>query len=147
MQKITPFLWFDHQAEEAAKFYASVFKNARVGKIVLYGEAGPGPKGSVMTVTFKIAGQEFVALNGGPVFKFTPAISFVVHCKTQKEVDHLWEELSAGGEKSQCGWLADKFGVSWQIIPPGFLKKMLAAESPEGVASPSTQRPAPSGSR
>ncbi len=130
MQKITPFLWFDHQAEEAAKFYTSVFKNARVGQIARYGETGPGPKGSVMTVSFKIAGQEFVALNGGPIYKFTPAISFFVRCRTQKEVDYYWEALSAGGEKIQCGWLTDKFGVSWQIVPSIMDKLLLYEKNP-----------------
>jgi len=129
MKKITPFLWFDHEAEEAAKFYTSVFKNAKVGKIARYGDAGPGPKGSVMTVTFKIHGQEFVALNGGPMYKFTPAISFAVDCKTQAEVDHLWDKLSSGGKKSHCGWLEDKFGVSWQIVPSG-LVSILTGRNP-----------------
>lgn len=117
MQKITPFLWFDGRAEEAMNFYTSTFKNSKVGRISRYGEAGPGPKGSVMTATFQVEGQEFVALNGGPLFKFTPAISFFVNCETQQEVDELWEKLSEGGEKQQCGWLKDKFGVSWQIVP------------------------------
>ncbi len=116
-QKITPFLWFDNQAEEAANFYVSIFKNSKVVNITHYGEVGPGPKGSVMTVTFQLYGQEFVALNGGPQFKFTEAISFVVNCETQEEVDELWEKLSEGGEKGQCGWLKDKYGVSWQIVP------------------------------
>src|SRR3979411_1432576 len=117
MQKITPFLWFDDKAEEAMNFYVSIFKNSKVGKVTRYGDAGPGPKGSVMSATFQLEGQEFYALNGGPQFKFTPAISFFVNCETQAEVDELWEKLSAGGKKSQCGWLDDKFGVSWQIIP------------------------------
>lgn len=117
MQKITPFLWFDNKAEEAMNFYVSVFKNSKNVSITRYGEAGPGAKGTVMTARFLIEGQEFVALNGGPVFTFTPAISFVVNCETQEEVDRLWEKLSEGGEKQQCGWLKDKFGVSWQIIP------------------------------
>jgi len=117
MQKITPFLWFDGKAEEAMNFYTSIFKNAKVGNITRYGDAGPGPKGSVMSATFELEGQEFFALNGGPQFKFTPAISFFVKCKTQGEVDRYWEALSAGGEKSQCGWLTDKFGLSWQIVP------------------------------
>jgi predicted 3-demethylubiquinone-9 3-methyltransferase (glyoxalase superfamily) len=121
MQKITPFLWFDDKAEEAVKFYASIFKNSKIGIITRYGEAGAEvsgrPKGTVMTVTFQLEGQEFLALNGGPHFKFTEAISFVVNCKTQKEVDELWEELSKGGEKGQCGWLKDKYGLSWQIVP------------------------------
>jgi predicted 3-demethylubiquinone-9 3-methyltransferase (glyoxalase superfamily) len=121
MQKITPFLWFDNQAEEAAKFYTSLFKNSRIGKIARYDEAGEKvsgrPKGSVMTVEFQIEGQEFVALNGGPHFKFNEAISFVVNCNTQAEVDRFWKKLSAGGKKVQCGWLKDKYGVSWQIVP------------------------------
>ncbi len=117
MQKITPFLWFDNQAEEAVKFYTSIFKNSRIGKIAPYGDAGPGPKGSVMTVEFQLEGQEFVALNGGPHFKFTEAISFVVNCKTQAEVDKFWKKLSAGGKEVQCGWLKDKYGLSWQIVP------------------------------
>jgi predicted 3-demethylubiquinone-9 3-methyltransferase (glyoxalase superfamily) len=117
MQKITPFLWFDGQAEEAMNFYVSTFKNSKPGKVVRYGDAGPGPKGSVMTVTFQIEGQEFYALNGGPVFNFTPAISFFVNCETQQEVDELWDKLCAGGKPNRCGWLQDKFGISWQIIP------------------------------
>jgi predicted 3-demethylubiquinone-9 3-methyltransferase (glyoxalase superfamily) len=117
MQKITSFLWFDGKAEEAANFYISIFKNSKMGKITRYSDAGPGPKGSVMSVTFQIEGQEFFALNGGPQFKFTPAISFFVNCETQQEVDDLWEKLSAGGRADRCGWLQDKFGLSWQIIP------------------------------
>jgi predicted 3-demethylubiquinone-9 3-methyltransferase (glyoxalase superfamily) len=122
MQKITPFLWFDNQAEEAAKFYASVFKNSKVGRILRYDEAsakGAGrPVGSVLTIEFEIAGQKFTALNGGPEFKFNESISFVVNCETQNEVDYFWEKLMAdGGQESQCGWLKDKFGVSWQITP------------------------------
>jgi len=117
MQKITPFLWFNTQAEEAAKFYTSIFKNSKIGNSVRYGEAGPGPKGSVMTLTFQLEGQEFMALNGGPAYKFSPAISLFVNCKTQEEVDELWDKLSEGGAKIKCGWLQDKFGVSWQIIP------------------------------
>src|SRR5436190_6938197 len=117
MQKITPFLWFDNQAEEAVKFYTSIFKNSRIGKIARYGDAGPGPKGSVMTVEFQLERQEFVALNGGPHFKFTEAISFVVNCKTQADADKFWKKLSAGGKEVQCGWLTDKYGLSWQIVP------------------------------
>lgn len=117
MQKITPFLWFDHQAEEAAKFYVSLFKNSKIIKIARYGEAGPGPAGTVMTVGFQLDGQEFVALNGGPLFKFNESVSFVVNCKTQEEVDEFWEKLSAGGQKSRCGWLKDQYGLSWQIVP------------------------------
>lgn len=117
MQKIRPFLWFDGKAEEAANFYASIFNNSRIVSIARYGEGTPAPKGTVMTVLFLLEGQEFVALNGGPQFTFSPAISFVVNCETQEEVDELWEKLSTGGEEHQCGWLKDKFGVSWQIIP------------------------------
>jgi predicted 3-demethylubiquinone-9 3-methyltransferase (glyoxalase superfamily) len=117
MQKITPFLWFDNQAEEAVKFYTSIFKNSKVGKIARYGDAGPRPKGSVMTISFELDGTEFTALNGGPVFKFNEAISFVVDCTSQQEVDELWAKLTEGGEEGQCGWLKDKFGVSWQIVP------------------------------
>ena len=117
MQKITPFLWFDTQAEEAANFYVSVFKNSRVITVARYGDTGPGPKGSVMTVEFELDGERFVGLNGGPNFKFTEAVSFVVNCRDQEEVDHFWEKLSAGGEEMQCGWLKDKYGLSWQIVP------------------------------
>ncbi len=117
MQKITPFLWFDTQAEEAAKFYASVFPNSRILKTARYSEAGPGPKGSVMTVEFELGGQRMIALNGGPHFKFTEAISLVVDCKDQKEVDHYWNKLLQGGKESQCGWLKDRYGLSWQIVP------------------------------
>jgi predicted 3-demethylubiquinone-9 3-methyltransferase (glyoxalase superfamily) len=117
MQKITPFLWFDSQAEEAMHFYVSIFKNSKVGSVTRYGEAGPGPKGTVMSATFQLDGQEFYALNGGPHFTFTPAISFFVNCETQQEVDDLWEKLSAGGAKNRCGWLTDKYGLSWQIVP------------------------------
>jgi predicted 3-demethylubiquinone-9 3-methyltransferase (glyoxalase superfamily) len=117
MQRITPFLWFDDQAEEAMNFYVSIFKNSKVGRVTRYGEAGPGPKGSVMSATFQLEGQEFMALNGGPHFSFTPAISFFVNCETQEEVDELWKKLSAGGKTERCGWLKDKYGLSWQIIP------------------------------
>lgn len=117
MQKITPFLWFDNNAEEAMDFYASIFKNSKVGKVSRYGDAGPGPKGTVMTAEFSLEGIEFVALNGGPRFKFTEAISFVVNCETQEEVDYYWDKLSEGGEKSRCGWLKDKFGLWWQVVP------------------------------
>jgi predicted 3-demethylubiquinone-9 3-methyltransferase (glyoxalase superfamily) len=130
MQKITPFLWFDNQAEEAAKFYTSIFKNSKMGRVARYGDAGPGPKGSVMTAAFQIEGQEFIALNGGPIFTFTEAISFVVDCKTQEEVDELWQKLTAGGSESQCGWLKDKFGLSWQIVPTA-LSEMLGDKDPE----------------
>jgi predicted 3-demethylubiquinone-9 3-methyltransferase (glyoxalase superfamily) len=124
MQKITPFLWFDGKAEEAANFYVSIFKDAEVVSVTRYGEAGPGPKGTAMSVIFQLEGQEFFALNGGPQFTFTPAISFFVNCETQQEVDELWEKLSAGGQKNRCGWLRDKYGLSWQIIPT-VLGKML----------------------
>ena len=121
MQKITPCLWFDSNAEEAVNFYASVFKNSKISAVARYGDAGAKvagrPKGSVMTILFELDGQKFMALNGGPVFKFTPAISLMVDCGTQEEVDRLWEQLSSGGEKGQCGWLQDKYGLSWQIVP------------------------------
>jgi predicted 3-demethylubiquinone-9 3-methyltransferase (glyoxalase superfamily) len=130
MPKITPFLWFDHQAEEAMNFYVSIFKNSKVGTITRYGDAGPGPKGTVMSVTFELDGQQFMALNGGPLFHFTEAISLFVNCETQQEVDELWEKLSAGGQKSRCGWLKDKFGLSWQIIPSG-LMTALGNKDPE----------------
>jgi len=117
MQKITPFLWFNDNAEEAMNFYISIFKNSKVLNVARYGEAGPGANGTVMTATFQLDGQEFVALNGGSHFKFTEAISFVVYCATQEEVDEFWEKLSEGGEKSRCGWLKDKYGLSWQIVP------------------------------
>jgi len=125
MQKITPFLWFDTQAEAAAKFYASVFPNSKILKTARYGEAGPGPKGSVMTVEFELAGQRMIALNGGPHFKFTEAISLSVDCKDQKEVDRYWNRLSQGGQESMCGWLKDKYGLSWQINP-SILGKLLS---------------------
>ena len=130
MQKITPFLWFDGKAEEAANFYVSIFKNSKIGSVSRYGEGGAGQKGSVMGVTFQLEGQEFFALNGGPQFTFTPAISLFVKCQTQQEVDELWEKLSAGGEKQRCGWLKDKYGVSWQIIPSA-LGEMLADKDGE----------------
>ena len=117
MQKITPFLWFNDNAEEAVNFYVSIFRNSRIVSMSRYPEGTPGPAGKVMTATFQLEGQEFIALNGGPEFKFTEAISFFVNCETQKEVDDLWEKLSAGGEKGPCGWLKDKYGVSWQIVP------------------------------
>ena len=130
MQKITTFLWFDNQAEEAAKLYVSLFKNSKIGSISRYGDAGPGPKGSVMMVTFQLDGQEFMALNGGPEFKFTPAISLFVNCETQQEVDELWDKLSEGGRKDRCGWLTDKYGLSWQIIPSA-LGKLMSGPDPE----------------
>jgi predicted 3-demethylubiquinone-9 3-methyltransferase (glyoxalase superfamily) len=115
--KITPFLWFNNEAEDAVNFYIAIFKNSKVLSMSRYGAAGPGPKGQVMSATFQLEGQVFYALNGGPLYSFTPAISFFVHCETQQEVDDLWEKLSEGGEKSRCGWLKDKYGLSWQIIP------------------------------
>ena len=130
MQKITPWLWFDGQAEEAANYYTSIFKNSRVLDIKRYGAAGPRPEGTVMTAAFELEGQEFVALNGGPEFKFNEAISFLVDCRTQEEVDELWERLSEGGEKGPCGWLKDKYGVSWQIVPTA-LGELLNDPDPE----------------
>lgn len=129
MQKIVPFLWFDNQAEEAAEFYTSVFKDSRIVDVQRYNAAGPQPEGSVMTVTFELKGVTFTALNGGPEFSFTPAISFFVNCKTQAEVDELWEKLSEGGQTEMCGWLRDKYGVSWQIVPT-VLSEMLQDEDP-----------------
>ena len=127
-QKITPFLWFDANAEEAMNFYVSVFKNSKVGSITRYGDAGPGPKGSVLTASFELEGQTFVALNGGPQFKFSEAISFVINCESQEEIDYFWNELtSEGGQESMCGWLKDKFGLSWQVTP---------AEIPELLTGP-----------
>ena len=130
MPRIAPFLWFDTQAEEAARFYVSIFKNSKIVKVARYGEAGPGPKGSVMTVVFELEGQEFIALNGGPQFKFTEAISFSVNCQTQQEVDEFWEKLSKGGEEGPCGWLKDKYGLSWQINPV-ILGEMLSDPDPK----------------
>ena len=124
MQKITPCLWFDNQAEEAMNHYVSIFKNSKAGRVTRYGDAGPGPKGSVMTASFELEGQQFTALNGGLHFKFTEAISFVVDCKTQEEVDELWDKLSEGGQTQQCGWLKDKFGLSWQIVPSVLMELM-----------------------
>ena len=129
MQKITTFLWFNNNAEEAANYYTSIFKNSKILDVSRYGEVGPGPKGSVMIVKFQLAGQEFVALNGGPQFKFTEAISLMVNCESQQEIDELWRKLSAGGEESQCGWLKDKFGLSWQIVPTE-LGKLMSAKDP-----------------
>ncbi len=129
MQKIAPFLWFDGKAEEAMNFYVSVFKNSKILSISRYGEAGPGKKGTVMAGMFQLEGQEFYALNGGPQFTFTPAISLFVNCHSQQEVDELWEKLAAGGKQGQCGWLTDKYGVSWQIIPTA-LGEMLRDKDP-----------------
>jgi predicted 3-demethylubiquinone-9 3-methyltransferase (glyoxalase superfamily) len=124
-QKITPFLWFDNQAEEAAQLYTSIFKNSKILNVSRYGDAGPGPKGSVMVVNFQLEGQQFTALNGGPLFKFSEAFSFVVNCENQQEIDHYWTKLTAnGGTESQCGWLKDKFGFSWQIVPTALGKLM-----------------------
>ena len=126
MQKITPFLWFDNNAEEAMHFYVSIFKNSKIGTVSRYGDAGPGPKGTVMLATFELEGQQFMALNGGPHYKLSPAISLYVDCKTQEEVDELWAKLTAdGGKEDRCGWLTDKFGLSWQIIP-SLLGEMLS---------------------
>ena len=122
MQKITPFLWFNDNAEEAVNFYISIFKNAKIKNTTRYQDSGPGPKGTVMTVAFELDGQEFVALNGGPMFTFSQAISFVVNCETQQEVDEFWKKLSEGGQEQQCGWLIDKYGISWQIVPIEFIK-------------------------
>ena len=131
MQKITPFLWFDNQAEEAMNFYVSIFKNSKVGTISRYGDAGPGPKGSVMVASFELDGMQFTALNGGPHFKFTEAISLYVNCETQDEVDYFWNKLTAGGgQPSQCGWLKDKYGLSWQIVPSA-LPRLLS--DPDGA--------------
>lgn len=129
LQAITPFLWFDHQAEEAANFYTSIFPDSRIVKVARYGQAGPGPAGSVMTVEFQLQGQSFVALNGGPRFKFTEAISFVVNCQTQEEVDAYWQGLTSGGAEVACGWLKDKYGLSWQIVPTA-LPKLLSDPDP-----------------
>jgi len=136
IQKVSPFLWFDKDAEEAAKFYTSIFKKSRILGVTRYDEAGSKasgiPKGDVMTVAFQLEGQNFTALNGGPVFKFSPAVSFVVSCKDQKEIDHFWNKLSKGGKENQCGWLDDKFGVTWQIVPT-VLTKMLQDKDKEKV--------------
>jgi predicted 3-demethylubiquinone-9 3-methyltransferase (glyoxalase superfamily) len=132
-QKITPFLWFDNQAEEAMNFYCSIFKNSKILNVMRCGDAGPGPKGSVMTGTFQLDGQEFTALNGGPHFKFTEAISLFVKCESQQEVDELWEKLTAGGQESQCGWLKDKFGLSWQVVPT-VLQQLLQDKDPQKSA-------------
>jgi predicted 3-demethylubiquinone-9 3-methyltransferase (glyoxalase superfamily) len=133
-QRITSCLWFDDQAEEAVRFYTSIFKNSRIGEVTYYGEGSPSPrpKGSVLTVRFYLDGQEFLALNGGPMFKFTEAVSFIVNCETQKELDRYWAKLSAGGEESQCGWLKDKYGLSWQVVPT-VIAKMLSDPDPDRV--------------
>ncbi len=124
MQKITPFLWFDKNAEEAVNHYLAIFKNSKINNILRCGDVGPGPKGSILTIAFQLEGQEFIALNGGPIFKFTEAISLSVDCKSQQEVDDLWEKLSDGGQKSQCGWLKDKFGLSWQVVPSALVEML-----------------------
>ena len=130
MQKITPFLWFDDRAEEAAEFYTSVFANSSIGSVSRYGEEGPGPKGKAMVVPFTLDGQEFLALNGGPVFTFNPAVSFVVSVETQEELDRLWNRLTDGGEEDQCGWLKDRFGLSWQIVPT-IIGSLMQSGTPE----------------
>ncbi len=130
MQKIVPFLWFDKNAEEAAAFYTSIFKHSKIVRTARYGDAGPGPKDTVMLVEFELDGQRFMALTGGPQFHFTEAISLLVNCKSQEEVDELWSKLSAGGSTSQCGWLKDKFGLSWQVFPT-VLGEMLQDKDPE----------------
>lgn len=129
MQKITPCLWFDQQAEEAARFYVSLFKNSKIGAINHYGDGAPMPKGTVLTVRFQLDGQDYLALNGGPMFKFTEAVSFIVNCETQEELDRMWEKLSDGGQIQQCGWLKDKYGLSWQIAPT-VLGKMMSDPEP-----------------
>ncbi len=129
MSRITPFLWFDNQAEEAVHFYASIFPHSEIGKVTRYGEGGPGPKGSVMTVEFELDGLPMIALNGGPHFKFTEAISLSVACKTQEEVDHFWSKLTQGGQEAPCGWLKDKYGLSWQVNPT-ILGEMLGDSDP-----------------
>ena len=130
MQKITTFLWFDGQAEEAARFYTSLFKNSKVNDVMRIGEGGPAPAGSVLTVAFELDGQEFTALNGGPQYKFTEAMSLMVNCESQAEVDRLWGALTEGGEEQPCGWLKDRYGLSWQIIPT-MLSRMLQDEDPQ----------------
>ena len=130
MQKIIPFLWFNGQAEEAMNFYTSIFRNSKVLSVARYGDAGPGPKGSVMTAQFEVEGHQFVALNGGPQYTFTPAVSFLVNCTTQDEVDHLWDRLSAGGQEMPCGWVTDKFGLTWQVIPT-LLPELLTGRDPQ----------------
>lgn len=129
IQRITPFLWFDSQAEEAAEMYCSIFPNSKVGKVARYGEAGPGPAGTAMTVEFQLDGQPFIGLNGGPHFKFNEAVSFVVNCETQDEVDFYWQKLAEGGAESRCGWLKDKFGLSWQVVPTVLSKLMTGPNS------------------
>ena len=127
MPRITPCLWFDTRAEEAARFYVSIFKNSKVGAITRYGKGAPMPEGGVLTVRFRLDGQEFLALNGGPIFRFTEAVSFIANCSTQKEIDRMWARLSEGGQEVECGWLKDKFGLSWQIVPT-ILSKLLTGK-------------------
>jgi predicted 3-demethylubiquinone-9 3-methyltransferase (glyoxalase superfamily) len=133
MQKITTFLWFDTQAEEAANFYVSIFKNSKIRMVTRFGEAGPGPKGSVMTIGFELEGQQFAALNGGPNFKFNKAISLVVHCENQAEIDYYWEKLGQGGKEVQCGWIDDKYGLSWQVVPTAFFKLISDSDPATGA--------------
>lgn len=133
-QRITTFLWFDNNAEDAIDLYTSVFRNAKIVNLARYGDAGPGPKGSLMTASFELDGQQFIALNGGPLYKFTEAISLVINCETQEEVDHYWEKLSAGGQQSQCGWLKDRFGLSWQVVPTA-LAELMADKDPRKSAN------------
>jgi predicted 3-demethylubiquinone-9 3-methyltransferase (glyoxalase superfamily) len=134
MQKITPFLWFNGNAEEAMNFYVSIFENSKILRVSRYGDAGPGPKGTVMSATFQLEGQEFYALNGGPQYSFTPAVSFFINCETQQEVDELWAKLSDGAQEQQCGWVRDKFGLSWQVIP-SVLGKLLGDKDPRKAGS------------
>ena len=130
MQRISPCLWFDNQAEEAVSFYLSIFKNSKIKMMTRYGDAGPGPRGSVMVVAFELDGVEFIALNGGPVFKFNEAVSLSISCRSQAEVDHYWSKLTAGGAEGQCGWLKDKYGVSWQVVPLQLTELMASTDSP-----------------
>ena len=130
MQRISPCLWFDHQAEEAVNFYLSIFKNAKIKSTTRFGEAGPGPKGSVMVIAFELDGVELIALNGGPIFKFNEAVSLSISCQSQADVDHYWNKLTAGGTESQCGWLKDKYGVSWQVVPLPLTELMASSDAP-----------------
>lgn len=135
MPNITPFLWFDTEAEEAANFYVSIFPNSKINAVHRYGDAGPRPKGNVMTVDFELDGKKFVALNGGPEYKFSGAVSFVVDCKTQDEIDHYWEKLTAGGQEIQCGWLNDKYGLTWQIVPSNVVELLAGKNSKKSTAA------------
>ena len=130
MQRISPCLWFDNQAEEAVNFYLSIFKNAKIKSVTRFGDAGPGPKGSVMVIAFELDGVELIALNGGPIFKFNEAVSLSIGCQSQAEVDHYWNKLTAGGTESQCGWLKDKYGVSWQVVPLPLTELMASSDAP-----------------